>query len=136
MVNQAKKVQVAFRDFMTRVVIGITLDIVANLTDSPLRGGTPVDTGWARSNWIPYIGAGSLVPADSREDVSTSSQLAGIATISTVYRLKAGIISINNNVPYIGQLNAGTSTQAPRGFIQTAIRKAITVDLRAKASLR
>ena len=37
----------------------------------------------------------------------------------------ADIIYIYNNVEYIGRLNAGSSTQAPREFVQIAIDKVV-----------
>ena len=39
-----------------RVITKITLDVTANLIES-----TPVDTGWARANWVPQIGAPFII---------------------------------------------------------------------------
>lgn len=109
----------------------ITLDVTANLIDT-----TPVDTGWARANWIPSIG----VPLDrDLEDIpatpanaagAAALQGAGTALVSASYTLDQGAVFVSNNVPYIVFLNFGSSRQAPAGFVQRAVAKAITVDFR------
>ena len=38
---------------------------------------------------------------------------------------------VSNNVKYITRLNDGYSRQAPAGFVQSAIRKAVTQDIRS-----
>ena len=58
-----------------------------------------------------------------------SSQQQGIAEVATQYTLDQGSVFVSNNVPYILKLNDGHSQQAPAGFIQTAIHKAVTTDL-------
>ncbi len=119
-----------------RVVKKITLDIVANLTSAPSEGGTPVDTGWARANWLPVTGGVSRRGSPRPEDAAAgAAALAGqqqqlITAIATGYKLSQGRITITNNVPYIRRLNEGSSRQAPSGFIQTAIAKAVTRDIR------
>ncbi len=81
---------------------------------------TPVDTGWARANWIVSIGRPTTAPQGSRGAVSTGAQSAGQARL-LVYTLVQGDIWLVNAVPYIQALNAGHSPQAPAGFIQAAI---------------
>jgi len=116
--------------FLDRIMKKIALDIVANLVRAPSEGGTPVDTGWARANWIPNIGQPVSSPEGTREAVSNAGQQAGIATVVTGYRVASGRpIFISNNVPYIVFLNEGSSRQAPAGFVQRAIAKAVTEDL-------
>lgn len=106
----------------------LVLDIVANLTAAPSAGGTPVDTGWARANWIPHLGEPVTEPAGSRDDVSTTEQDQGLAQVLG-YRLTDGPAYVTNAVPYILELNEGSSRQAPPGFVQIAIAKAVQVDL-------
>jgi len=119
--------------FVGRIIQKIALDIVANLVASPPEGGTPVDTGWARANWVPRIGEPFRGTAGTREqaeqgNVSNSEQGAGIASVLG-YTLARGRVFISNNVPYIGRLNAGSSRQAPAGFVEAAITKAVREDL-------
>lgn len=119
--------------FVERLIKKLVLDIVANLQRAPSEGGTPVDTGWARANWVPNIGSPAKGTAGSREQaeagILTGASAAGVATVVTSYRLSRGPVHITNNVPYILTLNEGSSKQAPRGFVQQAVRKAVTVDL-------
>lgn len=93
--------------------------------DANLKKATPVDTGWARANWIPSIGDPVLVPDGAPTAVSTSAQAAGEAQVLS-YKLGNGALWISNNVPYIRFLNYGTSSQAPSGFVEVAIATAIS----------
>ena len=140
MVSQQIRIILAGMDgFVTRIVKKLVLDIVANLQASPGEGGTPVDTGWARANWIPVLGRASGRPAprpgDHGQTVAAAADLAmqgqaAIAAIVTTYRASQGPVTIANNVPYILKLDAGSSKQAPSGFIRRGIVKALVVDLK------
>ena len=103
----------------------ITLGALANLVAAPSRGGTPVDTGWARSNWLLSIGRPVAAPVGSRESVSAGEQQQSAAVIATRYRLDQGPVYLTNPVAYIGQLNRGHSPQARPGFIEAAILRAV-----------
>lgn len=106
----------------------ITLDAVANLVED-----TPRRTGWARSNWVPSIGTPKDLDGTPPDDDAArgavgqrdAAREAGIAQIVTGYRLGLGRIYITNNVPYIRRLNDGHSKQAPAGFVQAAILRAV-----------
>jgi len=114
--------------FTEKHVKVITLDAVANLVQD-----TPRRTGWARSNWVPSIGTpkdldGTPPPEDQAAGPvrqRDAAREAGIAAIVTSYRLSLGRIYITNNVPYIRRLNDGHSKQAPAGFVQGAILRAV-----------
>lgn len=127
--------------FIDAVIKKLTLDIVANLLKPGSEGGTPVDTGWARANWVPSLTA-AISPVtqpgtDDREAKlaavggQSAKQQQGIANIATGYKVAFGSITISNGVPYIQRLNEGSSKQAPKAFVQAAIRRAVTVDLPA-----
>lgn len=118
-------IRVVLRDlkgFTERVVQRIVLDATANLIED-----TPVDTGWARANWIPSIGTPPSGPAGSRANIMNArgTQQQGIAAIAIGYTLEKGNVSITNNVPYIRFLNEGSSSQAPAMFVQSAIARAL-----------
>ncbi len=116
--------------FIDQIIRKVVLDIVANLQSSVETGyGTPVDTGWARSNWVPAIGPVRDSPVGSKESVDSAAVKAGTARIATTYTTKQGPVTISNNVPYITILNMGNRSRAPRGFVQNAITKAIKQDL-------
>ena len=113
--------------FTERLIVKITTDATANLIED-----TPVDTGWARANWVPSLGAPvvkELSGSDRNVQSAASEQSAGVAEVLG-YRLRRGRVFISNNVPYILSLNDGHSNQAGPGFIQRAIRKAVTIDIR------
>ena len=104
----------------------ITLDATANLIED-----TPRDTGWARNNWVPSIGSPSRREGDVLDpdegDVAEARRDSerGQAAVATGYTLKRGKVFISNNVPYITRLNDGHSRQAPSGFVQAAIARAV-----------
>jgi hypothetical protein len=118
--------------FVERLMTKITLDIIANLIET-----TPVDSGWARANWIPGLGLTDVPAAPQPKDRLTGSaegaQTAATSSVISGYRFP-GIIQIGNGVPYIGALNDGHSQQAPAGFVQRGINKALTVDLAGLAA--
>ena len=115
-----------------RLVVKVTLDVTANLVET-----TPVDTGWARANWVPAVGNRNRRPAESFSgrtpsafvQAATAKQAAGQVQVAG-YKLERGRVFVNNNVRYILRLNDGYSQQAPAGFVQGAIRKAVTQDIR------
>lgn len=84
----------------------------------------PVDTGWSRANWIVSIGSPRDQPYGTRESVSDFAQAHSQGQL-LVYDTKQGNIFINNNVPYITELNQGKSKQAPAGFVEQCIDRGI-----------
>jgi len=117
---RARRVIVALNQSVERVVVRLTLEVTANLTEA-----TPVDTGWARANWVPRIGgpAGSASP-DSGVPSRQAEQQAAIAEVAVNYQLPAQV-HIANHVDYVPILNEGSSSQAPEGFVERAIDLAI-----------
>jgi len=121
-----RTIKVMFSE-LESVMKKLTLEITANLIEA-----TPVDTGWARANWIPKIGgpnnslSGSRVNAEAG-NIDSQQQQAGIAAVATSYKVINGPIYISNIVPYIINLNNGSSTKAPPGFVDIEIFKAIRV---------
>ena len=115
----------ALNEFVEQVVVGLSTNATANLIED-----TPVDTGWARSNWVPTIGVSFEGTAGTRESAEQGSlnpgpQQSGLASIAASYRLQNGSVFVTNNVPYIVELNEGSSSQAPSGFVQMGIDRAI-----------
>jgi hypothetical protein len=104
----------------------IALDAVANLVED-----TPRKTGWARANWIPAIGTPANVNVDVKDPQPgqvqgrSGEREAGVLLVASSYKLSRGPIFITNNVPYIRRLNDGHSQQAPAGFVQAAILRAV-----------
>lgn len=132
MANEQEQIRRIVRELegMTeRVVAGVALEVHAELVED-----TPVDTGWARANWVPNIGApgpSSSDPTGSPGSARARAQ-AGVARLSA-YRLSQGKVHVTNNVPYIEALNAGHSKQAPAGFVEAAVDRGIQQALRRLA---
>lgn len=108
-------------------VAGTVIEMVAN--------STPVDTGTAISNWQVNLGSaarGSVlakVPG-MKGSTGTANREATIAQgRSVIAGAGAGVdIHITNNLYYIEELNRGTSSQAPAGFVeQAAIAASMTI---------
>ena len=105
----------------------IALSIHGELVENPPTG-TPIDTGWASVNWWPHVGSAPTGNDGPSGDPSTrqAGQAAGIAELAS-YSFRGGqTIWVSNNVPYIGPLNDGWSTQAPAGFVEDAIQRVLT----------
>ncbi len=119
---------------LTFFVKKLVLDIAANLRSEPTRGGTPVDTGWARSNWLVRMKDRPTSPVGTRPakkgdaGVDEGAAEAAIAEFAAGYVINVGNVYISNLVPYVPRLNDGSSKQAPAGFVERAILKAIVED--------
>ncbi len=91
---------------------------------------TPVKTGHARANWQ----VGLVSPITEEIDAEDESGAITIARNNTLIRARAKRVDIilSNNVPYINELNEGSSSQAPAGFVQLAVLAAVGVLARTK----
>jgi hypothetical protein len=88
-----------------------------NLVSSKSPNTTPVDTGFARNNWLASVG----VP---RRDTikGTSTSLARVTGRDTEDKK----LYLTNNVQYINALNNGRSKQQPiPGFIDRAVKEGV-----------
>jgi hypothetical protein len=119
--KQIKALSVALDKEIKSLVLELMLECQANIIEA-----TPIDTGWARSNWFVVFGADKEINYNPNISVETAKNL------QTFYLYKMlewdrdkGEIYIVNNVPYIGRLNNGYSKQAPSGFVEKAISQAI-----------
>ena len=129
--RQIKAIIQGLEKVTERVISKITLDITANLIET-----TPVDTGWARANWVPAIGNPHIVnltgeKVSSAEVIRQAADQSEASTkVASSYKLDMGSVFVSNNVPYILKLNEGSSAQAPAAFVQRAIHKAVTQDIK------
>ena len=121
---QVRRIVSSIDRLIERVVTKIGLDVTANLIET-----TPVDTGWARANWVPSVGRPERndpgVRDRSRVPGAQAKQAVGQAELLR-YKLGRGKAFVTNGVPYIQRLNEGSSQQQPRAFVQRAVRKAVT----------
>lgn len=107
----------------SKLAVDTAMAIVGNLAYK-----TPVDTSQAISNWIVTIGAenqtqikphfpgiqGSTYRASAAETIANAK-----AVLSS--KKPGQSIFITNNLPYIKKLNDGSSSQAPAGFVESAV---------------
>lgn len=105
-------------EFANDVIVDAALKLQGMLRDNPPIG-TPIDTGWASSNWTLSLD----VP---REDVLGSKENIISEDPGKAEAMKFDInvnnsIWLTNNVPYIARLNDGHSQQSPPGWVDTAI---------------
>ncbi len=127
MVSETERVLNVFERAVEQTIARLSVNITAELIET-----TPVDTGWARANWVPSIGTafegntGELNEEQRRASVGgqTGSQQTATAAL-LAYQVERGQVFISNNVPYILALNDGSSAQAPSGFVQASIQRGI-----------
>ncbi len=98
--------------------------------DRELRKSTPVDTGFARSNWVPSVGAPHVGVVEG-----AAAHAAGVAGVLR-FKLGDGSLWVSNATEYIQALNYGHSQQAPPLFIEAAVDRAIaTIKARYNVSI-
>lgn len=117
MPEETRRISALIEDATSREMISLALRIHSGLVRK-----TPVDTGWARANWLPSVGTPIEETTGSPEDIDTSASAAGALQVAAYRGFDQGPIYVANNVPYIGRLNAGSSGQAPAGFIEGVVR--------------
>lgn len=97
---------------------------------------TPVDTGRAKSNWIVTLGSpsGATINAYSEGEggsTAAANEAAAQAQAESVisgYDGDAGLeIHITNNLPYIEELNQGSSMQAAPGYVEQALVQVLSI---------
>ena len=122
MPDEAQQVRAIVRGMeaaTAKAVIRVSLDLTSNLI-----GSTPVDTGWARANWVPRSGAPFEGTNGEPGSSGAGAQATGQAEVAG-FTLRKGAVYVTNNVPYIERLNEGYSPQASAGFVQRAIAQAV-----------
>jgi hypothetical protein len=86
-----------------------------------LAAETPVDTTLARSNWVAKAGGGrDLSVRPFRARAAVVNEIASVAATAGA----DGQVNISNGgkkVPYLGALDAGSSSQSPGGFLRGGV---------------
>jgi hypothetical protein len=103
---------------------------IALAVDQAVVMGTPVDTGRARANWQAGLNSpvGGETAQTDKGGASTIARNAGVIGASG----PGEAIHLTNNVPYIGELNRGSSKQAPAGFVETAVQQGAAAGAKVK----
>lgn len=135
--KRMKNASQAVRSNADKLVMEVAATVLENVVSD-----TPVDTGRARSNWIVKLGSSAtetrppFVPGEkgSTGDDNIIAALAMGEPTLEAYR-SGQAIHITNNLDYIGELNDGSSNQAPPGYVQDAVLEALSVVQRAGFSI-
>lgn len=94
---------------------------------------TPVDTGRARANWGCTIGKPRTAMQIESTDKSGGTTTA--AMVATVQQFNAdGSVFMVNNLPYVHELEKGSSRQSPQGMV-TVTKLEMAGFLGSKAAL-
>ncbi len=127
MADSVAEVMAEIERGVSRAIGALATNIQAELIER-----TPVDTGWARANWVPGIGRSPSFPSDPGSEEgrraatpSAASRQETATAALLVYRMQRGAVFIASGVPYMIYLNEGSSDQAPSGFVQDAIEAGI-----------
>jgi len=113
----------------------LALEIVDQLVQRP-PVGTPVATGWARSNWIPTLnrpargiamrGKAGATPADvSRAGMRQQTAIAELLSRGATQPKAPAYVS--NHVIYIGRLADGWSKQNAAGWVERCVEAAVRI---------
>jgi hypothetical protein len=121
---RAKRIDMAIDNLVKKVALTADQTVVL---------ATPVDTGRARSNWITTINSpnsGTIDPYSPGDKLGigeTANAQAAMDQAKAVVatRMRGQSIHITNNLEYIGELNRGTSKQAPSNFVGKAVLAAV-----------
>jgi hypothetical protein len=114
------------RDRLTQVIQSIAFIIAeAIIVGNQYGPGTPVDTGFARANWVMAINdepAGTLVdrPAGHVAFPAADTTIPGTLGLGDIFRMA-------NNAVYAYSLEMGHSQQAPTGMVRIVIAAGQTI---------
>lgn len=104
-------------DGVNRVMRAVTLEGQRRIMEK-----TPVDTGRARANWNTTAGEADVATDEGLTSADVASkQSAGAGTISKHDFTKGESIFVANGLPYIEELENGSSKQAPNGMVELTL---------------
>lgn len=103
----------------------------ANKAGRSVVTSTPVDTAFARSNWVASIGAPDLSLRAIRGVNATVNEIKSV-TATVKFDQEIHIANGGEKVPYLKYLNAGSSFQAPANFVRLALMNAKSVVANAR----
>ncbi len=112
--KQAASIGDSLRKDVAKAAKALILEI-----DSELRKSTPVDTGHARANWVPSVGQ-----PHTGEAQGDAAHASGVGQVIG-YELSMGPLYVSNGVPYVQNLNYGSSRKAPAMFVEAAVDRAL-----------
>lgn len=111
----AKKANATISEVVVEFVLDLTEKIIVG--DGAALPGTPVNTGWARNNWVATIGAPNTGVVMVKDKTGAfAMQSASVVSVSA----PGNVWYLTNNVAYINRLEYGYSKQAPKGMVRLA----------------
>ena len=105
----ADRVGLRANQTVRKVAFDLTRDLVQ---------ATPVDTGLARSNY--FLGNDRVESTDTTASTNGAPSLGRAAQFAATLAA-GGTFYITNNLPYVMDLEFGSSTQAPNGFARAIV---------------
>jgi hypothetical protein len=109
---------------ITRQQATVIVRKIALELDNAVVMATPVDTGRARGNWFPSIGAPSAQVDISSTDKAGSASAARVVALVATAPL-GSTVWLSNNLDYIEKLENGSSKQAPHGMVATNMARIV-----------
>lgn len=125
-------------------------DVVVNVANEVAKR-TPIDTAYARSNWVTALAptvetlmpykrynsrwrknrAGRMSPGGKFTERVNTRGVTEQARSAVIHRKPDQPVYITNNVPYIHALNQGHSQQAGPNFVRTGVKVGFTKAVKA-----
>ena len=97
--------------------------------DTRLVSKSPVDTGRFKANWMVGNGVVNSATTQSLSPANNSQEINSI-------KVNGQIIYLSNSLPYAGELERGSSKQAPQGIARLTIIEMQPVANKIGAELR
>lgn len=116
-----------------KFVLSIERNIIDEVGKQVVKS-TPVDTGFARGNWVPGLNSASIVPVSTLDPQAVAAP-ARIAALAAFLRL-GDTFYISNNASYIALLNRGYSPQASAGWVSRAVTSGVAAGVARTSDLR
>ncbi len=123
------RVSTGLSDFIVKIERNI-IDEVA--TEVAIR--TPVDTGFARGNWLGGLNSPPIAPVTVLDPTGQASP-ARINALAKFLRI-GDTFYITNNAEYIALLDAGYSPQAAAQFVSRAVSEGVKRGIAKSRSVR
>lgn len=102
----------------SKAIAQLAIDIVTEVARA-----TPTESGRAASNWLTAVGNSPSGYRDNPFQNNGAEESIDLAR-QALAGYSGGVIHIVNNVPYIAELNHGSSRKAPAMFVQQGIATA------------
>lgn len=122
--QELRKEQDRIRRIIKNKVSDIVLSVFnALLEPSPL--GTPVISGWMKSNWRIGVNDFDQNPVGSKESLNTVAQPQSVTEFLSTDLDQIRTVYIYNQVPYATDVNEGNAKQSPLLFIELSVDRGL-----------